>query len=173
MAVKGQGYAKTTWAFEERPVASSKLNSWDDRIESSLELIFELLTLAWGGGDGVLRGAAVDDLSVFATVAESMSVEVRPGLAFISKFPYRLVSATQTVDVVAPVSDPRIELVQARLSTWDVSIKEGTESATPVAPSPDSDALALGELFLRVGMTSIKDVDDSTNGYITDVRVFL
>ena len=38
MAVKGQGYTKTTWAFAERPVASGKLNSWDDRIEAALEV---------------------------------------------------------------------------------------------------------------------------------------
>lgn len=172
MAVKGSGYTKTTWAFEERPVASSKLNGWDDRIESGFELLHFLLAHGWSA-DGVLRGAGTDDLAVEATVPEGLSVNVGPGYGFISKFPYALSAVALTASVAAPVSNPRIDLVQARLDTWDVSIKTGTESATPSAPVPDTDAIALGELFLRVGMTLIKDVDDSTNGYITDVRAFL
>lgn len=173
MAVKGYGYTKTTWAFEERPVASSKLNGWDDRIETALELIHLLSSHAWGGGDGVIRGAAVDDLKVVATSPVGLSVVVEPGYAFVSNFPYKLAVATQTTDVTAPTTNPRIDLVQARLDTWDVSVKMGTESATPVAPSADVDCIGVAELYLRVGMTSIKDADDSTNGYITDVRTFL
>ena len=173
MAVKGNAYTKTSWAFEERPVASAKLNMWDDRIETALELLHFLVAHAWGGGDGVVRGATVDDLKVVAQNPVALSVLVQPGYAFIQKFPYRLTVATQTVDVTAPTTNPRIDLVQARLDTWDISVKQGTESATPVAPAPDANAIALGELFLRVGMTSIKDTDDSTNGYITDVRTFV
>ncbi len=173
MAIKGKGYTKTTWAFEERPVASSKLNSWDDRMEGALELGFFLLSRAWGGGDGVIRGATSNDLSVVAMDPIGMSVLANTGYAFVSSSPYKLAAATQTSDVTAPSSQPRIDLVQARLDTWDVSIKTGTESATPVAPSPDSDCIALAELYLRVGMTSIKDTDDSTNGYIIDARTFI
>jgi len=173
MAVKGNAYTKTSWAFEERPVASAKLNMWDDRIETALELLHFLLAQAWGGGDGVVRGAATDDLKVVAQNPVSLSVLVQPGYAFIQKFPYRLDIATQTVDVTAPTTNPRIDLVQARLDTWDINIKQGTESATPVAPTPDTNAIPLAELYLRTGMTSIKDTDDTTNGYITDARTFL
>ena len=173
MAIKGNAYPKTTWAFEERPVASSKLNLWDDRIETALELLHFLQTQANGGSDGVARDVTTDDLSVKALSPETLSVEVQPGYAFISEFPYYLAIARTTADVVAPVTDPRIDLVQARLATWDISIKTGVESATPVAPTPDTDAIALAELFLRTGMTVIKDTDDSTNGFITDVREFI
>ena len=55
MAFKGPAYVKTAWNFEERPVASAKLNTWDDRIEAALELVCLLLNLAWGGGS---RGAS-------------------------------------------------------------------------------------------------------------------
>lgn len=173
MAIKGKAYTKTTWAFQERPVASSKLNTWDDRIEIALELIHYLLSLAWGGGDGVVRGATVDDLKVMGTSPPSLSVEAQPGYAFISGFPYRLANPMQTIDVTPPTTDPRIDLVQARLDSWDVSIKTGTEASSPTAPTADSDCLPLAELYLRVGMTSIKNTDDSVNGYITDVRTFL
>ncbi len=173
MAIKGQGYTKTTWAFEERPVASSKLNSWDDRIETALELIHRLLTLAWGGGDGVIRGVTDEELAVGATSPAGLSVEVEPGYAFISGFPYKVAEAIETVEITPPETHPRIDLVQARLDTWDVSVKTGSEAASPSVPSADSHCLGLAELHLRVGMSSIKNTDDSVNGYITDVRAFL
>ena len=173
MAVRGNGYTKTTWAFEERPVTSAKLNSWDDRVETALELIHFLLAHAWGGGDGVIRGVTTDDLNVIATAPEGFSVTVQPGYAFISKFPFKLAASFSTASVTPPVTDPRIDLVQARLDLWEVNIKTGTEAATPTSPSPDADSIGLGQLFLRTGMTSIKNVDDGTNGYIIDVRSFL
>ena len=173
MAVKGNAYTKTTWTFEERPVASSKLNSWDDRIESALELVHYLLNLAWGGGDGVLRGATTDDLKVVAISPPAMRVQVKSGYAFIARFPYKLAAAADTADVAAPTTHPRIDLVQARLKTWDISVKTGTEAASPSPPNPDSDCVALARLYLRPGMTCIKDTDDSTNGYIIDVRAYL
>jgi len=173
VAIKGNAYAKTTWAFQERPVTSSKLNLWDERIEAALEIVHFLLSLAWGGGDGVLRGAAADDLDVVVTSPLGMSAEVKAGYAFISKFPYKLAATTETPDVAAPVTQPRIDLVQARLDTWGVGIKTGVEAATPEAPEADADCLALAELYLRPGMTCIKDADDSTNGYVINVRTFV
>ena len=173
MSIKGNAYPKTTWAFQERPVASAKLNMWDDRIEAALELAYFLLAHAWGGGNGVVRGAAEDDLQVLAADTPALHVVVQPGYAFIDRFPYKLAAATPTVDVTPPVTNPRIDLVQARLATWDVSIKIGTEDASPTAPAPDADAIALAELYLRPGMSVIKDADDATNGYIIDARTFL
>ena len=173
MAIEGSAYTKTTWAFEERPVASSKLNLWDDRIEAGLELLHFLMAQAWSGNDGVARGVTADDLDAKATSPASLAVSVQPGYGFIRAFPYKLASATTTSDVTAPITDPRKDLVQARLGTWDISVKLGTEAASPTAPAPDSDAIAIAELFLRPGMTVIKDTDDSTNGYIIDVRSFL
>lgn len=173
MAVKGNLYTKTAWAFEERPVASSKLNQWDDRIEAAAELLSRMDAEAWGGVDGILRGSQIGALKVSATSPESLTVEVEPGYAYISGFPYRLADSVQTVAVAAPSSDPRIDLVQTRLHTWDVSVVTGTEDASPSAPAADADALPLAELYLRPGMTVIKDADDASNGYITDVRAFL
>jgi hypothetical protein len=173
MAVKGYGYLKTTWSFEERPVSSSKLNLWDDRIEAALELVHFLLNQAWGGGDGVIRGAAADDLAVAATSPPGLSVNVKPGYAFVSGYPYKLAATTETADVVLPTTLPRVDLVQARVAAWDVGVKMGTASSTPVAPAPDADCIPLAELHLRVGMSVVKDTDDGTNGYIVDARQYL
>lgn len=173
MAIKGKAYTKTAWTFAERPVASSKLNTWDDRIEAALELIHFLLSQAWGGGEGVIRKAAAEDLAVTALTVPGLSVRVKPGYAFIARFPYRLEAETGTADVTPPSTNPRIDLVQARLETWDVSLVTGTEAAAPVAPSPGANAIALAQLYLRPGMTAIKNSDDGTNGYIIDVRTFV
>jgi hypothetical protein len=173
MAIKGKAYTKTTWAFEERPVASSKLNTWDNRIELAFELVHFLLSLAWGGGNGVIRHATSDDLRVAANATPDLSVKVKTGYAFISRFPYKLEAEAATPDVTPPVSNPRIDLVQARLTTWDVSVVTGSESASPVAPSAQPDCLALARLYLRPGMASIKDTDDGINGYIIDARAFV
>jgi len=173
MAVKGRGYTKTTWILEERPVTSSKLNSWDDRIEAALELVHYLLSQAWGGGDGVLRGATDHDLDTHATDPTSLSVIVEPGYAFIARFAFKLDEAVRTAAVVAPTAHPRIDLVQARLTGWDVIVRTGQETPSPSVPAPDTVCIALAELHLRPGMTCIKDENDGTNGYVVNARRFL
>ena len=173
MAIKGNGYLKTTWAFQERPVASSKLNSWDDRIESSLELIFGLLGQLAGTSNGVFRSTEDDGLKVQALSPVGLSVTINPGYALISSLPFHMSSPLNTADVTPPVTFPRIDLVQARLETWNISVVAGTEAASPVAPSVGVDCIPLAELYLRPGMSSIQDTDDSTNGYVVDVRNFL
>ena len=173
MAIKGKGYVKTTWSFAERPVPSSKLNAWDENIENALELVHNIIALAWGGGDGVIRAATTYDLKIVANVPPDLSVKVRPGRAFISKFIYKLANDTAVGPITPPVTNPRIDLVQAELANWAVSIKTGQESANPSPQPPSADCIALARLYLRVGMTCIKDADDGQNGYITDVRTFL
>ncbi|HNR29707.1 MAG TPA: hypothetical protein PKI11_02360 [Candidatus Hydrogenedentes bacterium] len=173
MAFKGPAYVKTAWNFEERPVASAKLNTWDDRIEAALELVCLLLNLAWGGGNGVLRGATADDLKTVAKATPGLSVEVKPGWAFINKFPFKIAATVETPEVTPPETNNRIDLVQASLPSWSITIKQGSEAASPSPPNPDTDCIALAHLYLRPGMTVIKNADDSSNGYIIDVRAFL
>jgi len=173
MAIKGLAYSKTTWAFQERPVSSSKLNTWDDRIEAALELLHFLVAHAWGGGDGVIRHATEHDLAVVATAPPSLRATVQPGYAFISRFAYKLAEPTDIPEVTPPASQPRRDLVVARLATWDVAVIEGTEAPSPETPDPDPDTIPLAVLHLRPGMTSLKDTDDSINGYILDQRTFV
>ncbi|MCQ4575429.1 MAG: hypothetical protein NOU37_09325 [Candidatus Brocadiales bacterium] len=75
--------------------------------------------------------------------------------------------------VTAPSSDPRIDLVHIG-DDGVVGVTTGTEAASPVAPTYPDDKVPICEIYLRVGATSIKDTDDSTNGYISkDARPFL
>ncbi|HOE66953.1 MAG TPA: hypothetical protein PLO62_10550 [Candidatus Hydrogenedentes bacterium] len=173
MGLRGKGYLKTTWTYQERPVGSSKLNAWDDRIESALALVHFLLNMRWGGGDGVVAGATADDLKVVATSPEGLSVLVMPGYAYISGSPYALSEALQTIDVTPPVTNPRVDVVQARVDTWDVSVKTGTESPNPTGAPADANCLALANVYVKPGMTCVRDVSDGVNGYIIDVRAML
>ena len=131
MAIKGRSYLKTSWSFEERPVSSAKLNTWDDRMEASIELLLLLMNQTMGGGDGVVRGTGLGDLAIQATGTPGLSVEVQPGYAFIDGYAYKLASAVETVDVAIPATQDRIDLVQAKLEDWSVGIKTGAESASP------------------------------------------
>jgi hypothetical protein len=171
--MQGMMYLKTLWGWRERPVASAKLNTWDDRVEAALDLCCHLLATSLGGSEGILRDAASDTLRVVATDPPGMAVDIRPGTAMISGYPFRLAAATRTRVVPAPVALPRVDLVQARLDTWDVTIREGSEAASPAPPATESGCIALARLWLRPGMTCIQNADDGINGYVTDVRAFL
>jgi hypothetical protein len=173
IAVKGLGYIKTPWGFEERPVASAKLNTWDTRIEAAFELVFFLLSQAWGGGSGVVRAATAKDLKVEARLVPGFSVEVEPGYAMISGYPFKLAARTETTEVAAPLSNPRMDLVVAELATGAPRIITGTEASTPTAPATPADTVALARLYLRPGMNYIRNTDDAVNGYIIDVRTFV
>ena len=169
MSEKGKAYLRTRWEYGERPVTSAKMNGWDDRIAAALELAYRLINESFGGGDGVLENA-LDGLQVVALTLPDMAARVLAGYAFISAMPFAMKEAVDLLPVVAPATDPRIDLVQARLCDWTYIIKEGAEDATPTPPEPDEDCLPLARLYLRPGMASIKNSDDGVNGYIEDVR---
>lgn len=170
MSEKGKAYIPTRWSFGERPVTAAKLNGWDDHIANALELAYRLVNEAFGGGDGVLEDA-LDALQVVAQTPPTLAVNVLAGYGFISGMPFALTEAVELLPIVAPTTNPRTDLVQAKLSDWTFVIKEGTEAATPTSPEADENCLPLALLHLRTGMTSIKNSDDGVNGYIEDVRV--
>ena len=102
----------------------------------------------------------------------ALTVQVKPGKAIVAQFCAGLdASATvpATGDITPPPSNPRYDLVHMDRH-GALGIKEGNEGAPPSPPSAPSETISLALLYLRPGMTSIKDTDDSTNGYIVDER---
>ncbi len=173
MPIRGGAYVKTTWAYQERPVASAKFNQWDDRIEAALEMLHFLVCRAWGGGDGVLRGVTTDDLGVRAASPPSLAVDVGAGWAFIDGLPFRMDEARSSAQIAPPTTDPRIDLVEARLDAWDIRLRTGGEAASPVAPEPEQGGIALAHIRCRPGMTRILDADNGVDGWIVDARTFV
>lgn len=131
--------------------------------------IEEMLGAVWGGRDGVRRTDALTQLKVSATSPATMTVSVAAGMGMLTSKVFKLDNAT-ILALTAPVSNPRVDLIQA---SWDadgaeqVTVKQGTEAASPVTPSADADCIALASVAMTVGQTSI------VTGNITDARSFL
>lgn len=77
----------------------------------------------------------------------------------------RLTSSTLT----APSTNPRYDLLSINTSGALV-VTAGSEAGSPSIPACPVGNLPIGVIFQRVGATSIKDADDSTNSYIIDMR---
>lgn len=124
-----------------------------------------------GKQQGVIRDGATPGLRVKAQGTPALTVDVTAGSACIAGQVTAL-RADTTLTFAAPSGNPRIDSVQIDQS-GNIEVKTGTENASPTAPSVDADAFKLAEVYCRVGMTSVKDSDDSTNGYITDSRTYI
>ncbi|HOB90345.1 MAG TPA: hypothetical protein PKG74_03395 [Candidatus Colwellbacteria bacterium] len=100
-----------------------------------------------------------------------MQLAVEPGVVSISGTIVKYAGGNSG-SFSAPSSNPRIDLLCID-SAGALSIVQGTEAASPSAPTYPAGKYVIAEVYLRVGATSIKNTDDSTNGYIyRDVRAF-
>ena len=147
-------------------------NVWSEHQDRLLKA--ETCVIAgFGGGPGVIPSAVgLSDLEVTAQGTPDMTVNVAVGGAVVDSTLAYLHTTYDTAAMTAPTGNPRIDLVQIT-SAGEIEVKTGSEAGSPSAPAADSDALGLAEIYHRVGEMSIKDTDDSTNGYITDVRDFV
>jgi hypothetical protein len=67
----------------------------------------------------------------------------------------------------APSTNPRYDLMYLVPSgNGSIGVVTGTEAASPSVPLVPDEVIPIAILYMRVGMTSIKNVDDSSNGYI-------
>jgi hypothetical protein len=143
-----------------------------DVLTQKLEDVEAYVARIKGGYDGIPRyGAdgAPDELKVIPDSPASMRVAVSPGVALVSSEVLRLRALSYTPTLTAPVTQNRIDLVQAFLGTESrldyCAVKQGAESATPSAPSVDSGAIGLATILLTPSHTTIQAAD------ITDIRV--
>ena len=127
----------------------------------------QLLNSVVGNTTGIQR-PPTDALAVTAESSPSMTVEIAPGAGVSSGQPIALASMA-TLTFVAPSTNPRIDIIEID-QDGTVSAVTGTEAASPSAPSVTTDSIKLAEVYHRTAETSIKDTNDSTNGYITDSR---
>lgn len=65
----------------------------------------------------------------------------------------------------APASNPRIDVLSLN-SAGTLVRTAGSESASPAMPAVPAGNIPIYSVYNRVGQTSVKDADDSTNGYI-------
>lgn len=127
------------------------------------------LSLMAGGGDGVLRGDG-NDMDVVEQGTPNMTVQVDTGRGNINNLFIRQKVIETSSTVTAPTGGSptdlrRKDLVQFTIGSG-INIKAGVDDASPTPPAKDSNSIVLAHLYLRNGMASIKDADDSSNGYI-------
>lgn len=145
----------------------------DTRLTAASVLVAAMLGVTPGSGtSGVQRTGTGTDLQVVAQDTPDMTVRVLVGAGVASGEPVALIEAYDTGAIEAPTGDPRIDLVEID-QDGAIHVVEGSEASSPEAPATTSGRMALAQIYLRVGATSIKDADDSTNGYITDARSYL
>lgn len=132
-----------------------------------------------GGAGGVFRltGYGHSPLQVVQNSPLALSVIVYNGACVVASCVN--FSTEATISIPAPSANPRIDRIDFVRGLGVNSVPggptrtAGTEAASPVAPAAPDNSIPLATVYCRVGMTSVKDADDSTNGYITDARVFL
>lgn len=160
--------AHTAGAYVQVKIVASNLNDLARDIRALKRIVADML----GAGSGVVRTDALDELKVVAQGSPNMTVSITAGAANVSGQCSAIIENTTTTAMVAPSTNPRIDVVEITQEN-DYNIVTGSEAASPSAPSVSANCLKLAEIYHRVGSTSIKNTDDSTNSYITDSRVYL
>ena len=133
------------------------------------------------------RALHMMDFEVFhveETATPGMTVDVYGGRFFVggTYIEFSLdgnldVTTTASGTFTAPTTNPKIDLLYYNTATDVLEITAGAEGASPVAPTiPDpAKKIPVALIYHRVGSTSIKNTDDSTNSYIMgrNIRPFL
>lgn len=169
-----EGVTSNLFVYGESPVTSTKLNRWDGNIDAGFWLVHRALRMLVGTDEAptVIGTESSQPLKIQAQASPDMTVRVFPGILVGPSYLAGL-STQETLPVsgtfTPPASNPRIDTI-GLLESGDWVIVEGTESETPAAPSLPTGAVALADVYLRVGATGILDTDDSTQGYLIDRR---
>lgn len=129
-------------------------------------------------------GTADDDTSGSTFITENLGTAPRAMAALVSAQaspnmtlkvnPFKLSFTDQDVSfaggntgtMVAPVTNPRIDLVVYSTGGAAVAVRTGAENASPVKPTPTTGDIVLATVYHKVGETSIHERNDSAQGYI-------
>jgi hypothetical protein len=140
-----------------------------DQLWNHVALLEQLLFRQFGNLNKVAmtdNTGGFNDLKVTQDTGSNMKFKVATGYCWIDYEPMGLSAVFTSALLVAPVTNPRIDLVQGTLAGNTITVKTGVEAGSPVAPTVDAGSIALAEIALAVGHTQIIDAN------ITSVRVF-
>lgn len=103
----------------------------------------------------------------------SMKLTVQPFAVSSLDKDVALVTATDTSAMVAPVTNPRVDLIVYDSVNTVVTVRTGTENASLTTsnymtykPTPTVGDIVLAAVFHRVGEVKVLEEDDSSNGFI-------
>jgi microcystin-dependent protein len=105
----------------------------------------------------------------------TLKLFIEPGTYYIGTTQV-VFTGSPTGTFTAPSANPRVDLLTVG-TAGAIAITQGSESATPTAPTYPTDKIVIAEIYNRVGQTQINDNDNqgtgTAQGYILkDVRPF-
>lgn len=113
-----------------------------------------------------------EELKIREAATPAMSVRVNAGGWLVNGYAQYQATDTTITGFTAPTTNPRRDLIVANRN-GEILAYLGTEAAAPTLPKIPFNAVRVAEIYHRVGSTSIKNVDDSTNSFIIDLRDLL
>lgn len=161
-------YIDTEFEEEEYP-ASTKMNTFNDKIKASFQLVSNALVDMTGDDKVIDDVDRSDEMKVTASSPSDMNVHIAVGLACVDGQVCQ-VDAPVTKTIVPPTNNPRYTIIQVD-EDGNVETIDGSEAASPVEPSADADAMKIAAIYLPANCTQIDD-SDIGNGYIIDRREF-
>lgn len=108
--------------------------------------------------------------AVVPTAPASMRVTLKAGVGFLNAVPVPVPADLTSALLVAPVSDPRIDVLAVDAASGAIVIFGGTEAAAPVAPTVTGDRIPVANIYHLVGETTIVANADGSNGYIANLQ---
>ena len=111
-------------------------------------------------------------LLAFAQDTPDLTLKVSPGNPYFGTTLVEFAGGNSP-EFTAPTTHPRIDILSINDSGTLVRTA-GDEDDSPTAPAVPVGDMPIAQVYNRVGQTSIKDTDDSSNGYIEkDLRPFI
>ena len=145
--------------------------AWLENTVLAIQDIQVALLFLSGAGGEYGNPCVVFCLKCVATDPASMRVTVGPGIGFVGNVPCVYIASWTSGNMVAPESDPRIDLVVYDANDRAPKVITGTEASSPTAPEAGEGQIPLVEVHHQVGETAIYDAETSGEGHIVDVRV--
>lgn len=112
------------------------------------------------------------ELRVIEQDTPDMTVKIQAGNAVINGYGIKNNADINSTTITAPSSNPRWDLAVLDINGV-LRIYAGDENASPTVPDVPFQNIRLAKIYHRVGSTSIKNTDDSTNSFIVDLRTFV
>lgn len=129
---------------------------------------------SWLSGDEVTAdrlNKSQMGLGASAQSSPDMTLKVSEGVVRFDKTEVRYAGGNSPT-FTAPGSNNRIDLLTINQS-GALEITQGTAATSPATPAYPTTKFVIAEVYLRSAATSIKNTDDSSNGYIyKDARSF-
>ena len=144
--------------------------AWLENMVLAVQDLQQLMWVVFSGIEVGNTGVAMG-FTTSATSPESMRVTVAGGIGYSDAVPIINLASWTSGTMVAPESDPRIDLVVYDANDRAPKVITGTEASSPTAPESGEGQIPLAEIHHQVDEIAIYDAETSGEGHIVDVRV--